>query len=123
MILLWFAVSISNTLGRPDALEDVGEGSICRRRVHRLVGVSADRSCRTLADTSLLIWRFTSASANQGVSLSEPFSTRSFISEYAVSMSLLSAAAFVAVPGLSFTWRMNLPLPCNKRAGSGSAAP
>jgi len=32
-----------------------------------------------------------------------PFSTRAFISEYAVSMSLLSAAAFVAVPGLSFT--------------------
>jgi len=38
-------------------------------------------------------------------------------------MSLPGAAAFVAVPGLSFTWRMNLPVPCNKRAGSGSAAP
>src|SRR5213595_2689865 len=36
-------------------------------------------------------------------------------------MSMLSAAAFVAVPGLSFTWRMNLPVPCNKLAGSGSA--
>jgi hypothetical protein len=45
------------------------------------------------------------------------------MSEYAVSMSLLSAAVFVAVPGLNFTWRMNLPVPCNKRAGSGSAAP
>ena len=32
----------------------------------------------------------------------------------AASMSLLSAAAFVAVPGLSFTWRMNFPVPCNK---------
>jgi hypothetical protein len=32
-------------------------------------------------------------------------------------------AAFVGVSGLSFTWRMNLPVPCNKRAGSGSAAP
>src|SRR5487761_258369 len=29
-------------------------------------------------------------------------------------MSLLSAAAFVAVPGLSFTWRMNLPVPCKQ---------
>jgi hypothetical protein len=45
------------------------------------------------------------------------------MSEYAVSMSVLSDAACVAVPGLSFTWRMNLPVPCNKRAGSGSAAP
>ena len=26
-------------------------------------------------------------------------------------MSLLSSAAFVAVPGLNFTWRMNLPAP------------
>jgi hypothetical protein len=40
-----------------------------------------------------------------------------------LSMSLLSASAFVADPGLSFTWRMNLPVPCNKRAGSGRAAP
>lgn len=54
---------------------------------------------------------------------SEPFSMRALISEYAASISLFSAAAFVAVSGLSFTWRMNLPLPCNKRAGSGSAAP
>src|SRR6266478_180028 len=63
------------------------------------------------------------AAASRGVSLSYRFSTRAFISEYAASMSLLSAAAFVAVPGLSFTWRMNLPVPCNKRPGSGSAAP
>jgi hypothetical protein len=48
------------------------------------------------------------------VSLSYPCSTRAFISEYAASMSRLSAAAFVAVPGLSFTWRMNLPVPCSK---------
>src|ERR1039458_1916539 len=34
--------------------------------------------------------------------------TRAFISEYAVPMSRLSAAAFVAVPGLSFTGRINL---------------
>ena len=40
----------------------------------------------------------------------KPCSTRDFISEYATPMSLLMAAAFVAVPGLSFTWRMNLPL-------------
>jgi hypothetical protein len=44
------------------------------------------------------------------------------MSENAVSTSVLSDAARVAVPGLSFTWRMNLPVPCNKRAGSGSAA-
>src|SRR2546425_12403633 len=31
-------------------------------------------------------------------------------------MSRLSAVALVAVPGVSFTWRMNLPVPCNKRA-------
>jgi hypothetical protein len=37
-------------------------------------------------------------------------------------MSLLRAAAFVAVPGLSFTWRMNLPVPCNKRVGSGGVS-
>src|SRR5882724_3066477 len=30
-------------------------------------------------------------------------------------MSLLSGSAFVAVSGPSFTWRMNLPVPCNKR--------
>ncbi len=30
-------------------------------------------------------------------------------------MSLLSAAAFVGVPGFSFTWRMNLLVPCSKR--------
>src|ERR1700733_11256034 len=38
-------------------------------------------------------------------------------------MSLLSDTTSVVVPGVSFTWRMNLPAPCNKRAGSGSAAP
>jgi|GEM_PF-2665241 len=38
-------------------------------------------------------------------------------------MSLVSAAALVAVPGLSFTWRMRLPVPCNKRAGSASVRP
>ena len=38
-------------------------------------------------------------------------------------MSLLNAAPFVAGPGLSFTWRMNLPVPSNKRDGSGSATP
>jgi hypothetical protein len=32
-------------------------------------------------------------------------------------MSRFNAAAFVAVRGLSFTLRMNLPVPCNKRAG------
>ena len=57
------------------------------------------------------------------VSLIYPCSTRAFMSQYAASMSLLSAAAFVTVPGLSFTWRMNLPVPCSKRAGSGRAAP
>ncbi|SRR5260221_1893802 len=72
---------------------------------------------------SLLIWRFTSAPTSQGVSQSQPFSTRAFISEYAASMSRVRAAAFVAVPGLSFTWRMNLPVPCSKRPESGSAAP
>ncbi len=51
---------------------------------------------------------------SQGASTSYPFSTRALISEYAVLMSLLSAAEFVAVPGLSFTWRMNLPVPCSK---------
>jgi hypothetical protein len=30
-------------------------------------------------------------------------------------MSVLNAAAFVAVPGVSFTWRMNFPVPRNKR--------
>ena len=45
------------------------------------------------------------------------------MSEYAVSMDVLSDAARVAVPGLSFTWRMNLPVTCNKRAGFSSAAP
>jgi len=56
-------------------------------------------------------------------SAGQPFSTRTFISEYAVSISRLSAAVLAAVPGLSFTWRMNLPVPCNRRAGSGNAAP
>lgn len=62
-------------------------------------------------------------SAQQAIWASHPFSTRVFISAYAASMSLRSDAASVAVPGRSFTCRMNLPVPCNKRAGSGSAAP
>jgi hypothetical protein len=49
------------------------------------------------------------------------FEARLYI-EYAASMSLLGAAAFAAVPGLNFTRRMNLPAPCSKRAGFGSAA-
>jgi hypothetical protein len=40
----------------------------------------------------------------------------------AASMSLLSSAVFAVVPGLNFTWRMKLPVPCSKRAGSRSAA-
>src|SRR5262249_5339701 len=56
-----------------------------------------------------LIWR--SSLRRTRASRSYPCSTRAFISEYAASMSLLSAAAFAAVPGFSFTWRMNLPVP------------
>lgn len=52
-----------------------------------------------------------------------PSSTRVFMSEYAASISPLSAAAFMDVSGLNFTWRMNLPVPCNKRDGSGRVAP
>lgn len=48
---------------------------------------------------------------------------RAFMSEYAVSTSLPSDAASVALPGLTFTWRMGLAVPCNKRPQSGSAAP
>ena len=54
--------------------------------------------------------------------LSYPCSTRSFIPAYAASMSLISAAAFVGVPGLSFACRINLPVPCSKCAGPGSPA-
>jgi len=36
-------------------------------------------------------------------------------------MSLLSAAASVGFRVVSLRWRMNLPVPSNKRAGSGSA--
>ena len=43
-------------------------------------------------------------------------STRALISAYAASMSLPSAAAFVAVPGLSVRWRMYVPVPGNQRA-------
>src|SRR5215510_8707522 len=49
---------------------------------------------------------------------SYPCSTRVFMSRYAASISLLIASAFVAVPGLSFTWRMYLPVPSNKPVGS-----
>jgi hypothetical protein len=35
-------------------------------------------------------------------------------------MSLLSSAALVPVPGLNFTWRMNLPVPCSQSVGSRS---
>ena len=38
-------------------------------------------------------------------------------------ISLLSAAELLETPGFSFTWRMYLPLPSSKPAGSGSAAP
>ncbi len=45
------------------------------------------------------------------------------MSEYAASMSRRSDAASVAGPRLRFTWRMNPPVPGNKRPGSGSAEP
>jgi hypothetical protein len=52
-----------------------------------------------------------------------PFSMRSSISEYAASIRLRNASELAGVAGFSFTWRMNLPVPCSKRAGSGSDAP
>ncbi len=63
------------------------------------------------------------APSSQNLSRNYPFSTRSLISEYAASTSFLSAASFAAVPGLSFTWRMDLPAPSSNPAGSASAAP
>jgi hypothetical protein len=45
------------------------------------------------------------------------------MSEYAASISLLRPAAFVALPGLSFTWRMNSPVPCNVGFFHGAALP
>lgn len=48
---------------------------------------------------------------------------RALMSEYASSISLPSPAASLTTPGFSFTWRMYLPLPSSKPAGSGSDAP
>src|SRR5258708_13620790 len=77
----------------------------------------------TQAGLAVLIRRFTSASAPQSVSLSYPFSTRAFISEYAVSMRLISAAAFVVFPRLIFTLRMYLPIPSKPRPRSARPPP
>ena len=41
---------------------------------------------------------------------------------YAASTSLNSAVASTSLSGFSFTWRMYLPVPSSKPAGSGSAA-
>src|SRR5260221_761547 len=48
---------------------------------------------------------------------------RPFMSVYAVSISFLSAVALTLDPGLSFTWRMNLPAPSNRPSGSAISAP
>jgi hypothetical protein len=53
----------------------------------------------------------------------QPFSTRDFMCQYALSMSSRSARPSANGPDRSFTWRMNLPSPCSSLAGSGSAAP
>ena len=45
------------------------------------------------------------------------------MSAYAASINLRSATASNSVRGLSFTCRINLPLPCSKHPGSGNAAP
>jgi len=48
---------------------------------------------------------------------------RSFISVYAVSISFIRALASTSPWGLSFTWRMNLPVPSNRPSGSAISAP
>jgi nucleotide-binding universal stress UspA family protein len=48
---------------------------------------------------------------------------RDFRSAYAASIRALSAATSRPSPGLTFTWRIRLPLPCNKPVGSFSSAP
>ena len=78
---------------------------------------------RLLAGISFFNWISHPTSSTQSASPSQPFSTRALMSEYAVAISLLSDATSVPVAGPSFTWRMDLPVPFNKRAGSGSAAP
>jgi hypothetical protein len=75
------------------------------------------------AGISFFNWSSHPTSSTQSASPSQPFSTRALMSEYAVAISLLSDATSVPVVGPSFTWRMDLPVPFNKRAGSGSAAP
>ena len=45
------------------------------------------------------------------------------MSPYAVSINAKSAAPSTSFPGLSFTWRMNLPLPSRRPCGSVSSAP
>src|SRR5262245_2065480 len=45
------------------------------------------------------------------------------MSAYAVSMSFMRAVASTSHSGLSFTWRMNLPVPSNRPSGSASSAP
>jgi hypothetical protein len=52
-----------------------------------------------------------------------PCSTRAFMSEYASATSLLNAAEFTSAPGVSFTWRIRLPLPSSRPSGSGNSAP
>ncbi len=55
--------------------------------------------------------------------LPHPFSTRALISVYAASISRRSAPASARSPGLSFTCRINRPVPCSSPSGSRSAAP
>jgi hypothetical protein len=67
------------------------------------------------------------AFGNVSVNTTSPTKTITLVnnqtSALTISMSPLSAAASLAVPDLGFTWRMNLPVPRNKLAGSGSATP
>lgn len=51
------------------------------------------------------------------------FRSRARMSTYAASTSWARAAESTSRPGRSFTWRPRLPVPSNKRAGSGSNAP
>src|SRR5262245_2949653 len=50
-------------------------------------------------------------------------STRSFISMYAAQTRFERAVASKTHPGRSLTWRIYLPVPSNKPAGSASSAP
>ena len=86
-------------------------------RRHRAAWVSPPRRQRP-TPSDALNWGLITA----GV-IDQSACSRALMSTYARSTRALSAATLSSEPGFTFTWRMRLPVPTSKPAGSSSSAP